>query len=55
MVSVTIRAKIRGNTIYAIYDTTLAKASLRVPERRRLGALPELYTILDKYEVALIG
>ena len=40
---------------YAIYDTTLAKASLRVLERHRLGALPELYTILDKYEVALIG
>ena len=40
---------------YAIYDTTLAKGSLRVLERRRLGALPELCTILDKYEVALIG
>jgi hypothetical protein len=40
---------------YAIYDTTVAKASLRVLERRPLGALPELYTILDKYEVALIG
>ena len=40
---------------YAIYGTTLAKASLRVLERRRLGALSELYTILDKYEVALIG
>jgi hypothetical protein len=40
---------------HAIYDTTLAKASLRVLERRRLSALPELYTILDKYEVALIG
>src|ERR1700738_100453 len=40
---------------YAIYDTTLAKASLRVLERRRLAALSELYTILDKYEVALIG
>jgi len=40
---------------YAIYDTTLAKASLRVRERRPLGALPELYTILDKYDVALIG
>jgi hypothetical protein len=39
----------------AIYDTTLAKASLRVLERRRLGTLSELYTILDKYEVALIG
>ncbi len=40
---------------YAIYDTALAKASLQVLERRPLGALPELYTILDKYEVALIG
>ena len=40
---------------YAIYDTTLAKAGLRLLERRPLGALPELYTILDKYEVALIG
>jgi hypothetical protein len=40
---------------YAIYDTTLAKASLRVLERRRLGEVPELYTILDNYEVALIG
>jgi hypothetical protein len=40
---------------YAIYDTTLAKASLRLLERRPLSALPELYTILDKYEVALIG
>ena len=40
---------------YAIYDTSLAKASLRVLERGPFGALPELYTILDKYEVALIG
>jgi hypothetical protein len=40
---------------YAIYDTALAKASLRVLERRRLGEFPELYTILDNYEVALIG
>ena len=40
---------------YAIYDTTLAKETLRVLERRRLGDLPELYTILDNYEVALIG
>src|SRR5258708_10562740 len=40
---------------YAIYDTSVAKASLRVPERGPFGALPELYTILDKYEVALIG
>jgi len=40
---------------YAVYDTTLAKASLLLLERRPLSALPELYTILDKYEVALIG
>jgi hypothetical protein len=40
---------------YAIYDTSVAKASLRVLERGPFGALPELYTILDKYEVALIG
>jgi hypothetical protein len=26
-----------------------------IQQRRRLSALPELYTILDKYEVALIG
>jgi hypothetical protein len=40
---------------YAIYDTTLAKETLGVLERRRLGEFPELYTILDNYEVALIG
>jgi hypothetical protein len=40
---------------YAIYDTSVAKASIRALERGPFGALPELYTILDKYEVALIG
>ena len=40
---------------YAIYDTAQAKASLQVLDRRRLSAFPELYTILDNYEVALIG
>jgi RES domain len=40
---------------YAIYDTPLAKESLQVLERRRLREFPELYTILDNYEVALIG
>jgi RES domain-containing protein len=40
---------------YAIYDTTLAKESIQVLERRRLGEFLELYTILDNYEVALIG
>ena len=40
---------------YAIYDSAQAKASLQVLDRRRLSAFPELYTILDNYEVALIG
>jgi hypothetical protein len=50
-----IRAKNPRKHNYVIYDVTLAKASRRVLERRRLGAFPEHYTILDKYEVALIG
>ena len=40
---------------YAIYDTTSATGSVRVLERRRLGGIPALYSILDDYEVALIG
>ena len=40
---------------YAIYDSAQSKASLQVLDRRRLSAFPELYTILDNYEVALIG
>jgi hypothetical protein len=40
---------------YAIYDTALARASLRVLERHRLGEIPALYSILDDYEVALVG
>jgi RES domain len=40
---------------YAVYDTRLAKESLQVLERRPLDVFPELYTILDDYEVALIG
>jgi hypothetical protein len=40
---------------YAIYETTLAKESLQELERRPLVDFPELYTILDNYEVDLIG
>jgi hypothetical protein len=40
---------------YAIYDTTRSKESLRVTERRLLGEIPALYSILDDYDVALIG
>jgi len=39
---------------YAIYDTVGARAGLGVAQGRRLGALRELYPILDKYQVALI-
>lgn len=40
---------------YAIYDTAQAKESLQVLKRCLLSEFPELYTILDNYEVALIG